>query len=187
MSKIINIIDVESTCESGRGSGYISEIIEIGISTVNTETLEMKTYPSIFIKPIFNGISDYCHNLTGITQSVVDDGISFKEACNILRKQFASKKRTWASYGNYDRAMFERMDDLYEPSSDIVLYPFGPNHINIKELFRIVYNLNKPVDMIKALNIMNLYHIGRHHNGSDDCYNISCIFIELLKRLQKGD
>lgn len=182
MTKIVNVIDVESTCTDTIKCGYISEIIEVGISTVNIDSLELKTYPSIFIKPKINGISEYCQNLTGITQSIVDDGITFKEACIKLRKQFASKKRTFASWGNYDRSMFERMCD-YNQYKDVP-YPFNPNHLNIKELFRIVYNLDKSVDMTEALEISNLYHVGRLHSGEMDAYNIAVIFLEILKKLR---
>ena len=182
MSKIINCIDVESTCDATIKCGYISEIIEIGISTVNIETFELKTYPSIFIKPEINGISDYCQNLTGITQSIINNGVTFKEACTILRKRFASKKRTFASWGNYDRSMFERMCE-YNQYKDVP-YPFNPNHLNIKELFRIIYNLDKSVDMTKALEIANLYHVGRLHSGEMDAYNISVIFLNILRKLR---
>ena len=45
------------------------------------------------------------HRLTTLTQADVDAGTSLAEACQILQDTYLSRRRTWASFGDYDRRM----------------------------------------------------------------------------------
>lgn len=173
------VVDVESTCwEKEPPPGMISEIIEIGITVVNIQSLELEKSQSIIIKPTMSEVSEFCTNLTTITQTDVNKGITYEQACKILRKEFDSKNRPWASYGDYDRYMFENMSKLC-----LVQYPFGSRHLNIKTLFAMAYGLNKEVGMTKALSILNIKLKGTHHRGVDDSYNIALIFTDMIKKI----
>lgn len=180
MSTVINIIDCEATCNHGH-SMENAEVIEFGISVVDYKHFEIIKTSSIIVKPTTQSISNYCENLTGITQKQVDiDGITFSEACEILHKEYASTNRIWGSWGNFDK--FVITDQCCREE---VPYPFGHvTHLNIKTLFRIFKGLNKEVDMAKALDMLNLYHIGKHHSGELDSYNISCIFLDILRHIR---
>ena len=105
----INVIDVESTCWEGKPpTGQVSEIIEIGICTFDVKSLEPRDKQAILVKPTRSTVSRFCTELTTLTQEEVDKGVSFSEACDILREEFQSHRRLWGSYGDYDRKMFER-------------------------------------------------------------------------------
>ena len=173
----ILVIDIEATCWEGSPPlGEENEIIEIGICTLDIVSGERLIKESILVKPERSKVSDFCTQLTTLTQAQVDKGISFAEACDILRKKYLSKDRVWASYGDYDRKQFEKNCQSHQ-----VNYPFGPRHINVKTLFALMRALPSEVGMVTALEMMNLPLEGTHHRGGDDAWNIARILGMLLR------
>lgn len=182
-SKLINCIDVESTCyelPEIKPENDISEIIEIGISVVDIQELKIISTASILVKPQKSKISNFCTRLTTLTQEQVDQGISFQEACEKLKKEFKSNERTFLSYGDYDRKMFERNCQDYDCK-----YPFGPRHINIKNILTVLHGLDREPGMDAALKFLGLPLEGTHHRGSDDSFNIAKIFLHTLKKFRE--
>ena len=174
---IINVVDLEATCWENKEQRGISEIIELGISTLEVSTGKITSSHSIYVYPENSKVSEFCYNLTGIDQRTLDDeAISFTKVCDILQRQYQSKQCVWASYGRYDKRMFED-----QCSRENINYPFGNKHINVKTLFALKYKLNKEVGMAEALKIASLKLEGRHHSGKDDAYNIAKILREILK------
>lgn len=172
------IVDVEATCWEGPvPAGQESEIIEIGICALDVASGQRLEKQSILVRPTHSSISPFCTQLTTLTQEQVDQGISFAEACALLKEKYASKERVWASYGDYDRLQFER-----QCQSQQVSYPFGPRHINVKVLFSLLHALPREVGMAEALRILNFPLEGVHHRGDDDAWNIAGIFAEILRR-----
>ncbi len=154
----IIVIDIEATCwRKQPPPGQENEIIEIGIATVDLPLAKPMTKESILVKPEVSTVSDFCTELTTLTQAQVDTGVSFQEACDRLKKKYRTTDRVWASYGNYDRTQFEK-----QCLSRQIKYPFSPSHLNIKTLFAIFHQLPKEVGMAKALEILNLPLIGTH-------------------------
>ncbi len=176
----IIVIDVEATCwESGPPEGQENEIIEIGICPLDVATGNRSGKQSILVKPEKSTVSSFCTNLTSLTPEDVKTGISFEQGCAILKKEYRTKQRVWASYGDYDRRQFERQCLTRD-----IGYPFGPTHINVKNLFAIVNRLSHEVGMSEALKILELPLEGVHHRGEDDAWNIARILWEILLRLR---
>ena len=174
----IIVIDIEATCWEGvPPNGQESEIIEIGVCPLDIATGNRLEKRSILVKPERSAISAYCTELTTLTQEQVDKGVSFEQACSILRKDYRTKKRVWASYGDYDRRQFQEQCQAWN-----IGYPFGPTHINVKNLFAVAYRLSWEVGMAEALNKLGLPLEGIHHRGEDDAWNIACILAEILLR-----
>lgn len=172
----ILVVDVESTCwKDAPPAGQRSEIIEIGICIVDVASGERLEKDSILVKPERSSVSEFCTQVTTLTQEQVDKGIPFAKACSILRKKYLSQQRVWASYGDYDRKQFER-----QCQSQNVSYPFGSRHINVKTLFAVIHALPDEVGMAEALELLNLRLEGTHHRGGDDAWNIACILSKLL-------
>jgi inhibitor of KinA sporulation pathway (predicted exonuclease) len=169
------VVDLESTCwETITPPDQRQEIIEIGLSLVATSDWSVVEKESILLKPMDSKVSAFCNQLTTLTQEQLDEeGIMFNDACSYLRKEYATKKRTWVSYGDFDRRMFQRQ--CAYPRWKGTPYPFGPTHINIKNLFALKYNLPREVGMAKALEILKMELIGTHHRGVDDSMNIARI------------
>jgi inhibitor of KinA sporulation pathway (predicted exonuclease) len=175
----ILVIDVEATCWEGEAPpGQENEIIEIGVCPLELSSGKRLEKRSILVRPSRSSVSAFCTKLTTLTQSQVDSGVSFKEACDQLRKQYQSRDRVWASFGDYDRNQFERQCKSFN-----IPYPFGPRHLNVKTLFALSCSLPVEVGMAQALELLNIPLVGVHHRGDDDAWNIAGILCELLKKL----
>ena len=171
----ILVVDIESTCWEEPQADDISEIIEIGISPIDTKSGIVLESRSIIVKPEQSRVTEYCTKLTSLTQEDVDSGISFKDACDILVNEYNSKKYIWSSYGYYDKKQF-----VTQCEREIIEYPFSKAHINIKLLFALKYSLKKDVGMEKALRLLDMPLIGIHHRGIDDSRNIANILSRIL-------
>jgi inhibitor of KinA sporulation pathway (predicted exonuclease) len=172
----ILVVDIESTCwQNTPPPGQESEIIEIGICLFDVASAQRLEKDSILVKPDRSQVSEFCTQLTTLTQAQVDRGISFAAACSILKKKYLSKERVWTSYGDYDRRQFERQCESFQ-----IGYPFGTTHLNVKSLFAIIHALPQEVGMDRALEFLNLPLEGTHHRGGDDAWNIAGILSKLL-------
>lgn len=169
--KII-IIDLEATCWKGQiPDGEANEIIEIGLSLLDTATGEISKNQGILIKPQRSTVSPFCTELTTITQDLLDaEGVLFEEAIEKLIDEYNPDLYTWASYGQYDLNMLKR-----QCMSFGVNYPMGNDHINVKVLFAETRGLSKPTGMNGALHILEIPLEGTHHRGVDDAKNIAKI------------
>jgi len=176
LDKIV-VVDVEATCwEGANPPGMENDIIEIGICLLNVQTGEITDNRGIIVLPERSEVSPFCTKLTTITpEMVAREGIPFKEACNILKQQYLSQSRVWASYGAYDQKQFQR-----QCSAMGIGYPFGPSHINVKTLFALRHKLSHETGMAGALERLQLPLEGTHHRGVDDALNIAKILRELL-------
>ena len=176
LDKVI-IIDVEATCWEGTTPVDMeSDIIEIGICLLDVQSGEITNNKGILVKPERSAISPFCTELTTITpEMVAKDGISFKEACSVLRKEYLSQKRVWASFGAYDLKQFQRQCTAMGAG-----FPFGPSHINVKTLFALKNKLGHEEGMAGALKILDIPLKGTHHRGVDDAFNIAKILNWIL-------
>ncbi len=176
LDKIV-VVDVEATCWEGKTpEGMENDIIEIGICLLDVQAGEISDSKGIIVKPERSIISPFCTELTTKSQDFVDTkGISFKEACKILRIEYLSQKRPWASFGAYDLRQFQR-----QCSDMSVGYPFGLSQINVKTLFALKHKLSHEQGMAGALGILGIPLEGTHHRGVDDAFNIAKILRWIL-------
>lgn len=181
MAKLLDevvIVDVESTCWQGNPpEGQTSDIIEIGVCLLNVRSGERSKKAGLLVRPQRSTVSDFCTELTTLTQAQVERGLCFADACQKLRREYRTKDRVWASYGDYDRKQFER-----QCQETGVSYPFGTGHINVKTLFALTQPLHKELGMAGALEHLNLPLEGTHHRGIDDAWNIALILWQILSR-----
>lgn len=176
----IIVVDLESTCwEGSPPTGETSEIIEIGVCPLELATGRRLAKRSILVKPTRSRVSEFCTRLTTLTPAQVDRGITFTEACEILRRDYQTRERLWASFGDYDRTMFQKQCEATG-----VPYPFGPRHLNLKTLFAIARGLPNEIGMSEALALLGVPLEGTHHRGDDDAWNIAGILATLVGRLR---
>lgn len=176
------VVDLEATCWDTpvpASREFKSEIIEIGVCLVdfNKSGDQRVKKESILVKPQYSKIGAFCTKLTTLTQADVDAGHPLADACNILVNGYDTKNITWASFGDYDRNKFHD-----ECKDKRIPYPFGPRHINIKNLFALMYRLPKEVGLPEALKILGYNLEGTHHRGVDDAWNIARIACKLLEK-----
>lgn len=177
LDKIL-VVDLEATCwEGDPPAGESSEIIEIGLCVLDVSTGERTEPQGILVRPERSALSAYCQKLTTITPDMLADGLSFAEACALLVEKFDSGRRTWASYGDYDRIkLMQQCEDWGVP------YPFGRSHINVKNLFALQQGLKEEVGLQKATAMLGLPFEGTIHRGVDDAWNIAAVLNKVLFR-----
>ena len=173
----ILIIDLEATCwRDEPPPGESSEIIEIGLCVLNLQTLERTHKRSLLVRPERSTVSEFCTELTTLTQAEVDAGMTLAEACQILQDTYLSRRRTWASFGDYDRRMLQR---CCEQSG--IPFPMGRTHLNVKNLHALVYGLESEEELVSTLTRHGHSLEGTHHRGHDDAWNIALVLAELLR------
>ncbi|MFG1795164.1 exonuclease domain-containing protein [Nocardia sp. NPDC049149] len=175
---LLNVVDVEATCWDGATPpGAVSEIIEIGLTVVDLAAGERIGKHRILVRPARSTVSEFCTELTGLTQDEVDTGIAFADACKLLAVDHEAGIRPWASWGDYDRKQFRT-----QCAATSTAYPFNSQHTNAKALFSEAYGLKKRQGMAQALRIADLPLEGRHHSGADDAWNIAALILNLTPR-----
>lgn len=176
LDKIL-VVDIEATCWEGNPPENMqSDIIEVGICLLDVASGEISDNRGILVKPERSTISSFCTELTTITPEMVEkEGVSFKEACAILRKEYGAQQRAWASFGAYDIKQFQR-----QCAEAGIGYPFGPSHLNVKTLFALKQKLGREDGMAGALERLSIPLEGTHHRGIDDAKNIAKILYWIL-------
>ncbi len=176
LDKII-VFDLELTCWDSKEEqkDQVSEIIEIGACNLIVETLEIIDKKSYIIKPRNSTISNYCTDLTTITQEQVNKGIPFIDACNKFRNDFGTKNRVYATWGDGDK--FRLQDDCIRNN---IPYFFNAQHIDVSTLFLIKTKQKKNINLEKALKMLNLNFEGTQHRACDDAFNTAKILKWIL-------
>lgn len=176
-TNFLNIIDLEATCwEGDPPPNQHSEIIEIGVTVLNLDTLERKQKRGILVRPEHSEVSAFCTELTGWTAAALSTGLSFAGACDVLRRDYHADSRPWASWGDYDRKQLQA-----QCAASGVPYPLSGRHINAKKVFTEARGLKKRPGMAQALELVGLPLEGRHHNGADDAWNIAALMARLVQ------
>ena len=180
---VVLVVDLESTCWQGEPPpGQSSEIIEIGLCPIDLQTLTRMEKRSLLVKPVNSEISEFCTQLTTLTSEMFVDARSLADATRILKNEYASKNRLWASWGDYDRRQFERVC-----RDQNVGYPFGPSHLNVKSLFAAAVGKNHELGLDRAYERLGLEMEGTHHRGDDDAWNIAGVLCRLLKSMRGSE
>ena len=164
------VIDIEATCWQHRPPpGQQNEIIEIGMCRLDLHTGTLVEPRSILVQPQCSQVSEFCTALTSLTQAEVEAGIPFAEACTILPSEYDSGSTLWASWGDYDKVLFERQSMAFA-----VPYPFSGRHLNARQLFTQIHPMRggRGVGMLKALDLLGLGTEGHPHRGVDDAWNL---------------
>lgn len=178
----IIVVDLEATCwEGDPPTGQEQEIIEIGVCALDIAAGKRSKKLSLLVRPDRSTVSPFCTRLTTLTQEQVDQGVTFAEAVETLRREYQPAERTWASYGDYDRIQLQRQCEQRG-----VPYPFDRTHLNIKNLLAISLNLPYEVGLDRAVDLLHLPLEGTHHRGDDDAWNIAAVLAALFERTRNG-
>ena len=155
----------------------MSEIIEVGLCSLDVNNLRREDRCSIMVKPMKSHINEFCTELTSITPEMVEFSKPLSNACAILEKEYDSQKRMWASWGDYDRNQFQRNCKEYR-----IRYPFGPTHLNVRTLFSITLGVNRKLELDEAFRYLGWELDGPLHRGVDDAWNTAKILKWLLSQ-----
>ena len=183
LSRIL-VIDLEATCWQGAlPPGQEHDIIEIGNAILHTGELRVEPGPEILIRPARSRVSEFCTELTGITQEMLDEkGVPLADGIRALREAHGDIARVvWASYGEYDRRKLQA-----DCESLGIPYPLGDTHINVKRLVALVAGWSRERGMMETLKRLHIEPMpgGRHHRGCDDALNIARLLAVVLRGLR---
>ncbi|NXS52273.1 ERI2 exoribonuclease, partial [Brachypteracias leptosomus] len=189
------VVDFEATCwrDAGRRG---PEIIEFPAVLLNTSTGEIESEFHTYVQPQEHPIlSDFCTELTGITQNQVDEGVPL----NICLSQFLKwiqkiqkekkiifstdtpsnsevKACTFVTWTDWDLGVCLQ----YECKRKQLRKPDILNSwIDLKATYRAFYN-RKPKGLNGALQDLGIAFAGREHSGLDDSRNTAHLAWRLI-------
>jgi len=186
----ICVLDFEATCWKDNKNHEIIEFPSILLEwNLKNNTIKEVSRIQIFVKPKLNPIvSDFCYELTGITQEQVNNGTDLKSAIlqhfNWLKENAPLKNVMMLTCGNWD---LQTMLPNDAKNINFNLHQIYKSFVNLKYVFEYITNTksNSTIQMLKHL---GLKMEGRLHSGIDDCNNYARIFIKLIEKgLQIGD
>lgn len=192
------ILDFEATCDTGE-KPCPQEIIEFPVLLVDAASGEIIDTFHHYIKPdVHPTLSQFCTELTGIEQEIVDQGVSLFEALVGLQEwldmhnlipifqrtiigttteEMTTKKTfVFVTCGDWDlKTCLPAQLDHHQKSVPLHFKRW----INLKPAFmnftgRDSKKKSRP-GMTGMLRSFNLDLLGRHHSGIDDCRNIAQI------------
>ncbi|KAK2872607.1 hypothetical protein Q8A67_022504 [Cirrhinus molitorella] len=182
----ICVVDFEATCEENNPPDYLHEIIEFPMVLIDTHTLEIVDSFQEYVKPVLNPqLSEFCVQLTGITQKMVDEANTFHQVLKravswLQKKELGTKyKYTFLTDGSWDMGKF--LQTQCKLSS--IRYPqFARKWINIRKSYGNFYKVPRTqTKLICMLENLGMQYDGRPHCGLDDSRNIARIAIHMLK------
>jgi inhibitor of KinA sporulation pathway (predicted exonuclease) len=185
--KTLLVVDLEATCwGDALHPREDMETIEFGAVLVSMSDLRPIDERWWFIKPrLHPRLSDYCTNLTSITQGQVDRGLPFEEVCKLIEEWLEPHRERlgWGSWGNYDKHQLQKDGRRLGMLSPLELY----HHTNLKVAFTHRHQLGKPrPGMRQALKLCGQLLEGAHHRGIDDARNIARLLPWILDPKVKG-
>lgn len=172
------VIDLEATCWESRTetAAKTSEIIEVGICVLDVLTGEITKPQGIIVKPIASEISPFCEQLTGITQEMVDAGVTFESAIKTMVSDYSINDRIVAAYGNYDRNKLKQECARYG-----IEFSIDHTYLNVSALAILKLKTGKRLGLDQACEMFGLPFEGRMHRGVDDAQMIAKVLWEIIK------
>jgi len=184
------ILDFEATCGDAIEKGE-REIIEFPTLLYNLRTNEVQAQFHEYVKPVRHpALTEFCTELTGITQNTVDAADTFPGVWLRFQKWLKSSGAlespadyAFLTCGNWDLKTMLPEQLAYtatvNPDFDSTIPSPLDRWINIKKSFGSHYNTKKNKSMTGMLNHAKLGLEGKHHSGIDDCKNISRIVMKM--------
>ncbi|MBY3433144.1 exonuclease domain-containing protein [Rhizobium laguerreae] len=157
-------VDFEMTCWDGEPPhGQVPEIIQIGISEIDNETMTRLRSESWYIRNELSEVSPYCTALTGITPSILRRrGIALSEAGRIIAKKYGSRNKGWLAWGS-DKAAVDR-----DCAAKNVQPIFSNAFFNVGLLYSMVASDGRSVGLDEAAERFGISFEGRPHDAGAD-------------------
>ena len=163
------IVDLEATCWDKNPDGLRMEIIEIGAVMLASATGPVVDEYTAFVRPaIETQLSEFCQQLTTISQDDVDSADGFPTVFPHFMQWIGEAPFTLCSWGGYDLDQF-RADCEWHTLEFPATFE---SHVNLKKVFAKQRKIRQ-CGMARALKIMNIPLAGQHHRGIDDARNIA--------------
>ncbi|KAG1756283.1 ribonuclease H-like domain-containing protein [Suillus paluster] len=198
------VLDVEATCQEGAGFEWPNEIIEWPVCLMRWKDksnlgkacqLEIVDEFRSFVKPTWRPqLSQFCTELTGITQAQVNSAPNFQKVLKMFARFLARhglidpksgrpiQRFCWCSDGPFD------VRDFVVKQCFISKAPMPPwlkgDVLDVRRVVSVwAVASGNPETMAKQLEALGLPAFqGRLHSGIDDTRNIARVMTELARR-----
>ena len=180
------VLDFEATCDAGRHSNpKPQEIIEFPVLLVDAKTLQTEKTFHTYVRPTAHPIlTPFCTQLTGITQSQVNDQPILPEVLHSFHSWLEtnglfepSTSFCFVTCGDWDlKTMLPGQCRHF----NWVLPEYFGTWMNIKHVFQRLTGV-KAKGMPHMLEYFKIPLEGRHHSGIDDSRNIAKILARLAE------
>eukprot|EP00117_Sycon_ciliatum_P043236 scpid32295/ scgid5220/ 3&apos; 3&apos; Eri-1 homolog; Histone mRNA 3&apos; Histone mRNA 3&apos; Protein 3&apos len=189
------VMDVEATCHKEQPDGFVPEPIELAVVIVNSLTRKVEGRFHSYCRPTLEPkLSEFCTELTGITQVNVDKADTFDAVLRRLIVWVGEKLngKTFAFVTDGDADIRNFLAPACERSA-LELPIFWQKWVNLRNGVANFYRLNmSKFDIVAAqgqklgklrgmLHVLGLPHHGRMHSGRDDAENMSRILQVMLR------
>ncbi len=135
-------------------------------------------------------INEECTKLTGITQQMVESGVTFEEAIkrhndwlfSHLEEKPTKDNILVVTCGDWDLKQMLYHQAYFEKQAIQHIGSHFTQWCNVKDVFAKFYNMEKVNGMLTMLNALKLPLVGKHHSGIDDCKNIARVVCQMRKQ-----
>ena len=161
------------------------EIIEFPVLKVSAKTFETEAVFHHYVETAVNKLCDYCTQVTGITQQMVDG----QPRLDTILKQLDEWMKTEGLLQDSVKSVFVTCGD-WDLKTQLPRETAWHGY-HLPEYCRAWINIKRPFEkvtgfrargMMGMLKDLGIPHTGKHHSGIDDCKNIAKIVRELARR-----
>lgn len=175
-NKII-ILDIECTCWDPPQPDKM-EIIEIGLCLLYNVSAQIERKASFIVRPQLLEVSEFCENLTGITEHrIKHEGRPLNEVLNTIKKLYPIRTTPIGAWGDSDRNFIKK-----ECLNKNIEYPFNDRmgYVNVKFLTSMFLRRRRGLGLTKAISMLDMEFQGKQHRADDDAYNAARVLRKIL-------
>lgn len=181
-------VDLEATCcnDDSFPRGEM-EIIEFGCTVLDPDFNYVAEF-NTFVRPtIHTQLTDFCKNLTTITQQDVDNAKTWADVVpeiDAFLDSIVTEPNTgilWMSWGEFDANQIKK-DCQRQNVED----PMPPVHYNLKNLDAALSNTKRARGLRGAIQHLGLEFPGTLHRASDDAAAVAMVFREIAPSLKRS-
>lgn len=174
----ILFVDLELTCWQPRNPDKHMEVIQIGVVKVDNINKEIVDKERYYIKNQFSDVSNFCTELTGISQEQIDTkGITMQKASKLIVQRFGSLNATWFGWGCGDYNAMIR-DCLKKDA----IMPFSDNYVNLAELYALMHGMKRNKGLKAAMRNYNIEFNGAQHDALVDAEATAELYLKFIRK-----
>ena len=170
----IKCFDLEMCCWDDGREPRTGEIIEIGVASIDLVSKKIIDRSQYYVLPEKDDVSEFCTNLTGITQAKLNkQGRPIEDVLTSMNAKYGYHS-IYAAWGKDDVVL--RKECLAKGLG----MPFY-EYFNLKSLYMINRRIKKgKIGMRKAMEINGLEFEGKQHSGADDAFNLARLALTFM-------
>lgn len=170
----IKCFDLEMCCWDDGRDPRTGEIIEIGIVSIDLVKREIMDRSQYYVLPEKDEISNFCTDLTGITQNRLNkQGRPLQEVLESMKAKYG-RHSIYAAWGR-DNMVLQK--ECMAKGLEMPFYEY----LNLKTLFFMSRRLKKgKMGMRKCMEIAGLEFEGNQHSGVVDAENLARLALTFM-------